>query len=99
MSDAEFGTNFTESEALLAVLSGADETAIRLVNDLMPGERSQLARAASRLALIADQMCESCKKFVPVSESVTTGGFSRAYRRIWHRPCLEAHKAAEVTEP
>ena len=45
-----YGTRFTESEALLAILSEDPGTARRIVAEMLPGERRALTQAAEELA-------------------------------------------------
>jgi hypothetical protein len=45
-----YGTNFTESEILLAVINEDEDYAWSLIGGMMPGERVRLALSCSRLA-------------------------------------------------
>jgi hypothetical protein len=44
-----YGTNFVESEAILAAQADDADTLARLVADMLPGERRSLALAATSL--------------------------------------------------
>jgi hypothetical protein len=47
-----YGTNHPESEAILAAEQGDADTLIRLITDMLPGERRELAAAATTLSSI-----------------------------------------------
>jgi signal transduction histidine kinase len=51
-----YGTGFTQTEALLAVLQGDMEEARRIVGELLPHERRELGLAAADLADLIRQM-------------------------------------------
>jgi hypothetical protein len=47
---SKYGTNFTESEMLLAVMNEDDNHVWTLLKDMLPGEQIHLALACQRLA-------------------------------------------------
>jgi hypothetical protein len=53
-----YGTPFDETEVLLAVSNGDDETAERTLRAMSPGERARFARNARAAAVLADNIQE-----------------------------------------
>ncbi len=49
----KYGTNFQESEALLALTVDDEDTAAEVLADMLPGELNALAEASDRLAEMA----------------------------------------------
>jgi hypothetical protein len=83
-------TPYAETEALLAVMNGDEEEALRLVDELLPGERAALVKHLRKLAHIADdtQRCVECKRPVDPWKSVFIfrGGTN------WHAECLATNR-------
>jgi hypothetical protein len=88
-----YGTPFTESEALLAILSGDEEAAEALVSAMFPGERSSLAKAADTLSGLCTERCAVCDEHMDVHDArgrvaTYTGGLgSGGPRVLHHRTC------------
>ena len=60
-------TPFIESNAILAMQSGDLEEVRRLVSELLPGERRELANAATNLAdLCRPEGCDVCMRLPEV---------------------------------
>jgi hypothetical protein len=55
VSDNKYGTMFLETEALLAITEEDFAHAARLIEQMLPGERSRLANAADELASLIRQ--------------------------------------------
>jgi hypothetical protein len=49
----KYGTSFTESEALLAIINEDSEHAEKIVNDMLPNERRLLVMACDELSAMA----------------------------------------------
>lgn len=55
-NSSKYGTQFTESEALLAVQEKDNEYARELISGMLPGERFNLAAAAYDLAILCERV-------------------------------------------
>lgn len=93
-------TPYLETEALLAVMNGDEEEALRIIDEEMsPRERRTFIDQLDRLSLLADdtQRCPRCKKLVDPLASVSriSVGFGSP-REHFHRECLDAQRAEEA---
>jgi hypothetical protein len=90
-------TQFAETEALLAILEEDEDEALRILDDMLPGERRWLINRLDRLSLLADdtQRCPRCRKFVDLTGCVSRMNFNTGERDNWHRDCLDAQRAEE----
>lgn len=82
MAAGTYGTNYTETEALLAVQSEDEDEARRIIDDMLPGERRRLAAAASRLASLCLLYCDNCDKRVESISDLVTLGVGREAPRV-----------------
>lgn len=82
-------TPYVETEALLAMMRGDRDEALRLVDEMLPNERASLSAAACALATFADSRnrCPGCDRFVPLTEAITVGLLGP--RELWHRSCRD----------
>lgn len=89
-------TSFAETEALLAVMSEDDDEALRILDDMLPGERRALVGHLSHLSYLADDRlrCPRCGQPAEPLGSVSVGHLGGP-RRQWHRSCLDAQRAEE----
>ncbi len=91
-------TPWLETEALLAVMSEDEDEALRILDEMLPGERRAFVEHLDRLSLLADdtQRCQGCGKLADPLASVSrvSIGFGRS-REHWHRECLDAQRAKE----
>lgn len=56
MNESVYGTNFLETEAILAAQDDNHGELSRLVEQMLPGERASLAHAAERLANVCREV-------------------------------------------
>lgn len=84
-----------EPGALLAVIAGNEDAALRILDEMLPNERAALVRSADRLSLLADdsQRCPRCRRVVEPGASGTVSVGLWSPRTHWHAPCLDADDA------
>jgi hypothetical protein len=90
-------TPYAETEALIAVMSEDEDEALRILDDMLPGERRRFVDQLDRLSLLADdtQRCPRCRKLVDPLASVMRASVGTGQ---WHRDCLEAQRAEQGCE-
>jgi hypothetical protein len=74
MAPGPFGTNFTESEALLAVGVEEIDAAREILDDMLPGERRRLIETCNQLSNLAASYCDQCGKRVDSFTDLVTIG-------------------------
>jgi hypothetical protein len=92
-------TPYAETEALLAVLREDEDEALRIVDDMLPGERRRFVEQLDRLSLLADdtQRCPGCNRPTDPRSSVSVGQLFGP-RRHGHSECLDAQRAEDPAE-
>lgn len=90
-------TPYIETNALLAVMNGNDDEALKLVDELLPGERANLVKHLSRLSALADDRyrCRGCGQTTANNRASTViySGYLGGPRAAWHRECHAAQAA------
>ncbi|MFM9812804.1 hypothetical protein ACKI16_30355 [Streptomyces scabiei] len=69
-------TTFAETAALYAVLTDDLPDARRIVNDMLPSERAQLAQQLDKLRELLGPRCDGCDALTPIGTSVLTDPLS-----------------------
>ncbi|SDH67967.1 hypothetical protein SAMN05421505_12052 [Sinosporangium album] len=88
---------FTETGALLAILSDDPSEARRLITDMSPSERVTFAEQLTRLRDMLSDYCKVCDTLTPLSESFIIDAFSVDHRHVC-RTCAEAARARREGE-
>jgi hypothetical protein len=87
----DYGTSFTETEALLAALSDGEEAADALVKEMLPGERRALARACDALSALCTERCAVCDGYMRYEArgdgTAYVASYTASGRVIHHRGC------------
>ncbi|WP_331736900.1 hypothetical protein OG426_55610 (plasmid) [Streptomyces canus] len=87
---------FTETAALYAVMIEDLPGARRIVGDMLPGERAQLAQQLDQLRELLGPRCDRCDALTRIGTSVLTGPLSPK-RQFLCRDCNAAHTLASAT--
>lgn len=82
-------TAFTETAALYAVMTEDLEAARRIVGDMLPGERADLAMRLDQLRELLGPRCEGCDALTPIGTGVTVDPLSPE-RKYLCRTCTTA---------
>jgi hypothetical protein len=86
-------TAFTETAALYAVMNEDLPGARRIVGDMLPGERAQLAQQLDQLRELLGPRCDGCDALTPIGTSVLTNPLSTE-RQYLCRDCAAAPATA-----
>jgi hypothetical protein len=89
-------TAFTETAALYAVINEDLPRARSIVDDMLPGERAQLAQQLDQLRELLGPRCDSCDALTPIGTSVLTDPLSPT-RQYLCRDCAAAATPAPTT--
>ncbi|MBC9730970.1 hypothetical protein [Streptomyces sp. TRM68367] len=89
-------TAFAETAALYAVMNEDLPDARRIVGDMLPGERAQLAQQLDQLRELLGPRCDGCDALTPIGTSVLTDALS-PNRQYLCRDCAAARTPAPAT--
>jgi hypothetical protein len=89
-------TAFAETAALYAVMTEDLPGARRIVGDMLPGERAQLAQQLDQLRELLGPRCDGCDALTPIGTSVLTDPLSPK-RQYLCRDCAAAPTPALAT--
>jgi hypothetical protein len=80
-------TAFAETAALYAVLNNETSEAIRIIGDMLPGERTTFYDRLGRLITLLGDRCDGCGELAPIGTSVMSNPLDPDSRKFLCGTC------------
>jgi hypothetical protein len=80
-------TAFPETAALYAVMNDQTSEAIRIIGDMLPGERATFYEQIGRLQTLLGDRCDNCGEPAPIGTSVMTNPLDMESRQFLCGTC------------